>query len=48
MDIQENKKNNKFIQLLIILVVILLIVVVAIDILVNNVDIKDMFTQTIN
>ena len=44
----NNKGGNKFTQLLVILVVILLIVVVAIDILVNNVDFKDIFSQTIN
>ena len=43
----NNKGGNKFTQLLVILVVILLIVVVAIDILVNNVDFKDIFSQTI-
>ena len=41
-------KGNKFTQLMIILVVVLLIVVVAIDIFVNNVDLKEIFSQTIN
>ena len=44
----KSMKNNKVLQLLIIFIVIILIVVVAIDIFVNNVNLKDMFTQTIN
>lgn len=45
---ENNKKNNKGLQLVIAIGIIILIVVVAIDVVLNYVPLKDIFSKTVN